>query len=278
MTGLRLVRGGPPPAEMARDPERFELKYWVSEATARDVAAWIAPHMLPDKHGGPDAALAQCNTSLYLDTPDYVCFRRHVESYPDRFKLRVRAYGEPPAGIAFFETKRKVKSVIVKTRAALPLELVTPILEGDYDHLPKLDPTSRRHLEGFLYLQTVLGAQPAVLIRCFREAYASFDPIQDVRITLDRALRFQPAQEPSLFGDPGRWIPIDGRDQHGESGPHVMLELKFPRRAPWWMRQLVNRLKAERVGFSKYVAAVRTCEEAEDREREHRLAVSARRL
>ena len=36
------------------------------------------------------------NTSLYLETPDLAFFHAHAEHAPDRCKLRVRAYGDPP--------------------------------------------------------------------------------------------------------------------------------------------------------------------------------------
>jgi len=276
MSAVRVLDASPSLAPPRRDPDRFELKYWLPEEVAAKVANWIAPHVVADRHGGPDAPVAQCNTSLYLESPNLVCYRRHIESAPDRFKLRVRVYGAPPAGTAFFETKRKVKAVIVKTRTAVPLQEAAALIDGSFDRLPTLSPPDQRHLEGFLYLQNVLRAEPVVLIRCWREAYASVDAHEDIRVTLDRQIVFQPARGTDFVGDPQRWSSIDGREQHGSYGPHVMLELKFPRRAPWWMRQLVNQLEAKRVGFSKYVAAIRTMQEAEARETDQRAAVPTR--
>jgi hypothetical protein len=254
VTPLPQVREAP---RHGREPDRYELKYWVPEALADQVACYAASYLIVDPFCSRLGLKSQWNTSLYLDTMDYQCFRRHVDSAPDRFKLRVRVYGVPPSGPEFFETKRKVKGVIVKTRTMVPAGTMTSLLEGTYESLPPLKPHDRRNLEGFLYLQHMHRTVPCVLVRCLREAYGSEDPIEDIRLTIDRSITFQPARGYTLECDPRGWVPIDGFEQHGKQGPHAMVELKFPRIAPLWMRQLVQNLEMWRVGYSKYVSAVR---------------------
>lgn len=55
----------------------------------------------------------------------------HTQKAPDRSKLRIRAYGSPPSGPAFFEVKRKVKRVTFKDRAVVPMEALPALLNGE---------------------------------------------------------------------------------------------------------------------------------------------------
>ena len=242
-----------------REVDRFELKYWVPTRLTDEVLEYARPYLALDPFNVRVGLERQYNTTLYLETASLDAYHSHVESAADRYKLRVRAYGEVPEGQAFFETKRKIKSITVKTRAAVALSQVAPLMEGTYESLPEgLAPDEQRNLENFLYLKTMTDARPCVLVRAHRESWCTPDPREDVRLTFDREVCFQPARGPSLHGDPRGWIPIDGEEQHGQRGAHTMIELKFPRIAPMWMGRLIERLDLWRVSYSKYIAAVQS--------------------
>jgi hypothetical protein len=235
------------------------MKYWVSEEVADDVLGYARCYLVADPYSTRRGVISQYNTSLYLESPQLSCYRAHLEEAPDRFKLRVRAYGDPPQGLAFFETKRKVNSIIIKTRAAVTMDRVAPLLEGSYDALTEEPGTpERRHLESFLYLQTVTHARPFVLVRACREAYSSADAHEDVRVTIDRRISFQQARGPGFEAGGNDWIPIDGEEEHGRPAGPVMLELKFPGAPPLWMAALIQRLEMSRIAYSKYMAAARS--------------------
>jgi hypothetical protein len=207
-----------------REVDRFELKYWVPEALTREVLEYARPYLVLDPFNVKMGLERQYNTTLYLETASLNAYRTHKDQAADRYKLRVRGYGEVPEGVAFFETKRKIKSITVKTRSAVKLDQVAPLLDGTYDALPeKLSPDERRNLENFLYLKTMTDARPCVLVRAHRESYCTPDPREDVRLTFDREICFQPARGASLHGDPRGWIPIDGEAQHGHRGTHTMI-------------------------------------------------------
>jgi hypothetical protein len=198
------------------------------------------------------------NTSLYLETRGLDSYRTHTDEAADRYKLRVRAYGNPPRGTTFFEVKRKINTRCVKTRTPVPLEHMKGLLEGTYRSLPaNLSPADRRHLEMFLYAQEVTHARPFLLVRAARESYCAEDPLEDVRLTIDRHIGFQLAHGADFTCDPEAWTPLDGEAQHGSRGPHALVELKFPGIAPFWMKKLVERLELRRVSYSKYISAVR---------------------
>jgi hypothetical protein len=232
--------------------ERFELKYWVPERSTSTVASFAQSYLRSDSN---QIESGQRVTSLYLDTPTRDFYRAHVAESPDRVKLRVRVYGDLRLGPAFFELKRKVKSVIVKRRAVVPLGEVAGILAGDYRALETLpQATDRQSLEAFLYFMTVQHAEPAVLVTCRREAYAStFE--DDVRVTIDRDIAFQPAPPACFDSDPAAWTAV--RSPAAVKGERMALvELKFRGLAPFWMERLVRSLEMQEVGFSKYVTSV----------------------
>jgi hypothetical protein len=243
------------PDAIKADFERFELKYWVPESLARAVEEFARPYVIRDPVGGSGGV--QRNTSLYLDTPDHEFLDLHVEKAPDRFKLRVRRYGDPPSSPAFFEIKRKVKRVIAKRRALVPAEHVRALLDGSLAMLPRLPRASDRpHLEAFLYYMTVYRAAPTIYTSCVRTAYMTPDPEEDVRLTIDREIVCQSATGFDFAPDPKRWTPAVGPEWCSAHEGTAVLELKFRGTAPWWMAELTQALPLDRQGYSKYVAAV----------------------
>jgi len=120
--------------------ERFEMKYWIPERLTPTITQFGHAYLRVDPFH--DEHAMERNTSLYLDTANLDFYTAHVESAPDRAKLRVRVYGETPSasnrpsGMAFFEFKRKVRSVIVKRRAGVPADRVGAIVDGDYQSIP----------------------------------------------------------------------------------------------------------------------------------------------
>lgn len=238
--------------------ERFEYKFWVSEAAADEALRFVDPYLRCDDW----APGGQRNTSLYLESPEDDFLELHRQGAPDRSKLRVRAYGDPPVGPAFFEIKRKVKSVIMKRRAAVPIALV-PTLLRDGGPLPRLrTPEEERTLETFLYLKLVHRAEPRVLITCRRAAYASRDPDEGVRLTVDRDIWYQPAPGPSLDGDRRLWVPLCGQGEY-QVASQALIELKFRGVAPWWAEAMAQHLRLRPTAFSKYVTAMGTLEQGD---------------
>ena len=235
--------------------ERFELKYWLPESVAQVVLAFATRYLAPDIFGNQVSAV-QRNTSLYCDTEGFQFFQNHMSDQLDRFKLRIRRYGDPASGPAFFEVKRKVKNIIVKKRVMIPARCVQELLDGTYQDLPPLSPADRPNLESFLYLFMAHRARPAVMITCNREALKSPEPLEDVRLTIDREIAYQPWTKTEWGTDPRGWIPIDGPREHGEEGRRVLLELKLSDAAPSWMDELVGRLHGFREAYSKYCSAV----------------------
>ncbi len=234
--------------------ERYELKYWLPERAARDLARFVEPYLERDVWAR--AGKVQRNVSLYLDTRGFAFFDAHTSKAPDRIKLRVRGYGDPPTGNAFFEVKRKVKMVSLKERAVMPMSQVRAVLEGRFD--PRLcAEKDRPHLEHFVSFVLLRRAEPKLLVGSFREAFASRRPGEDVRMTLDRDICWQPATARELRPVPGAWRPMgpEGRSTHLGEG-RVLVEMKFRGRPPSYWPEAIERFGLRREAFSKYVTAV----------------------
>jgi VTC domain len=98
---------------------------------------------------------------------------------------------------------------------------------------------------------------PSVIIASYREPFMSKTPGEDVRMTIDREISYQPARGPDLGGRPGAWVTLRGPDQRSYYGKgRALIELKFRGTAPAWMGEAVARFDLRREAFSKYASAV----------------------
>ena len=168
--------------------ERFELKYWVTEPLAQRVLDFALPYLKRDAHA--TTREAQRNTSMYLDTRGFRFCENHMNLSPDRSKLRIRAYGRPYSKLAFFELKRKVKTVTMKERFALPIAEVENVLLRRPVGC-EMSEAARRTMGDFLLQMCLHRAEPKLFVACYREAFESRIPGEDVRMTIDRELVYQ---------------------------------------------------------------------------------------
>ena len=233
---------------LAQD-NRFEYKYVIEEATARSVRAFALVYLQRDRYADPKRDNAYPVHSLYLDSPAMDLCRATQHGHKNRFKLRVRFYDEDPEHPVFFEIKRRVSDVILKSRAAVRRSSILPLLAG---HAPTLrdlaKPDAREFgaLERFCRLRGVIGADGHAYISYMREAYAS--PDERVRVTFDRRIRGAPYNYVFQLPSAEEWVypPIAG----------VVLELKFTERFPDWMGDMVRALNLQRGPMAKYVTCI----------------------
>lgn len=235
--------------------ERFELKFWITEPVARRIVAFAEPYVKRDAHNTTWESTR--HTSLYLDTQGYQFYENHLALSPNRSKLRIRVYGRPFEPLAFFEVKRKVKVITMKERLALPIEEVPNVLARRHPVSPIPEGAERTFGE-FMFQMMVHRAEPKIYVACHREAYDSKIPGEDVRLTVDRDIVYQPATGYAFEPDDRRWEAVhDGDDPRPALGRRrAILELKFDGRAPPWVVDLVRCFDLTREAFSKYTTAV----------------------
>jgi hypothetical protein len=76
----RTVEGFESPSLAGPARERraaYELKFLVDEALAAEVERWARTHLKADPHGQPELGGAYRTTSLYFDTPRWMCTDAH---------------------------------------------------------------------------------------------------------------------------------------------------------------------------------------------------------
>ena len=208
---------------------RVELKYSVPENLAAWALQWSGVFLERDSGlAGP-----QQITSLYLDTPTLTFFRWHSEQRADRFKLRIRGYGESNRECVWAEIKRKAGAVVYKQRAVLATVALDSVLRGEA-------PSSE--------------LAPKLLLNCQRDALRQKSASGEIAITVDRDIQYQPSCRHDLVDDPRRWravvLPCPAEPAQ------AIVEVKYMHRPPTWMTTLMLRLGPYRVGFSKYRAAM----------------------
>jgi hypothetical protein len=254
-TGIATCETGPAPLPVGHDlllRGRTELKYSVPGPIV-DAALHLARGYLP--HDTFALGPQQLITSLYLDTAHLIFLRWHRERVVDRFKLRIRRYGDHAAPTLYAEVKRKTGSIVRKHRAAFPAGALHAVLDASVgpvlaDSVGRV--LSDAALDEFVRHRSHCGAVPTMLVACVRESLR--DPREGTAVTVDRDLRYQPTCRGDLIGEAGTWRPIPLPGAFGDAS--ALLELKYVLDPDPWMATLIEQLAPWRVSFSKYAAAM----------------------
>lgn len=230
--------------------QRFELKYQVTEATARAVREFVRCYLEPDTFGADRSAPAYPVHSLYLDSDALDLFHSTVNGDRNRFKLRVRFYDDAPDSPVYFEIKRRVDRCIHKQRARVRREAVAALLAGEaprLSHLAKPDARAFTALQNFCAHLRQLGAKPRAHVAYDREAWLT--PANNaIRVTMDRHVRCELQREPQLTTRFDRPVVVFPQ--------RVILELKFTDRFPEWFRHLAEAHNLSLASAAKYVDGI----------------------
>jgi len=227
---------------------RYELKYLISEAQAVAISEFIKVHMPADRYSKLQPEGYYPIVSLYLDSEDLTLCKESLSGKKNRFKLRIRSYSDDEQYPTFFEIKRRISSVIMKSRAPARHQDVPMLLKGLM--LPEQDfRTNREALNQFQLYCSYVAAQPAVLIRYMRKAYES-ESENRVRVTFDRELFYKVTKEPRVTLNGSGWqtnhLTIKG----------VILEIKFTARYPIWLNRLVSTFNLNSRSISKFATSM----------------------
>jgi len=229
---------------------RYEMKYIISEEKAVAIARFMKPYLKMDRYSKlqPDGRYPIVST--YLDSPDFHLCRETMEGHKNRFKLRVRGYSDDPESPIFFEIKRRINTVILKSRARVRREHLLPLLQGRFLPPAQNYKTDEESLRQFQLYMLSINAKPVTRIRYMREAYEG-DGENRVRITFDRDICCNIDDTPVVkLGGIG-WRNIS-TDLEG-----VVLEIKFTGRYPAWISQMVECFNLTKGPMSKYASSIK---------------------
>jgi hypothetical protein len=229
--------------------QRFELKYLVSEQTARAIRQFVRCHLEPDEFAATLPNYSYPVHSLYLDSPDLMTYQAVQCGEKNRFKLRIRYYSDQDESV-YFEIKRRTNEVISKVRAKVRRDAVQGLLQGEppqLRHLAKPDGRQIVALQEFCRLMHRLQATPRSHVAYSREAWMS-PANNSMRVTFDRAVHCEPEFGGGLLTRLGDAVtPFDAK---------VVLELKFVNRLPSWCHEMVRVFGLVRGGAPKYAQGV----------------------
>lgn len=236
---------------------RYEAKYVIPREYVAPMREFIRPFCKPDPHthGNPPEYTI---TTLQMDDPYYSLHNAKEVEAVNRFKLRVRTYGEIGSAPMFAEVKAKLEDTIVKTRVAIPAaHWNEELLFGlRLPHFLKSD----RQMNDFLQFKRLtweLAAEPKALVRYIRESYVGTVD-RYARVTFDRKLQYQITDSWTDFGRSGIWRGMDSAEAQGFGLPYsgVILELKALSYMPVWVMDMVEQFQLRKNGNCKYSTAI----------------------
>jgi len=238
------VSGGPPAPGC-----RYELKYHVTELQAVEIAQFIKPLLQLDRYCKLQPSGSYPIVSLYLDSQDLQLCRQSLEGQKNRCKLRIRSYTDEPDYPRYIEIKRRMNTIIIKSRARIIGRDIPALLAGRALE-PQGYTTDTDTINQFQLYMDSIRTRPVILIRYMRQAYEDATHSQ-VRVTFDRQLAYNVTRLPDVrLGGPG-WQ----RNAYTLGG--VVLEIKFTGHYPAWLGRMVKCFELKQQSLSKYTSSIR---------------------
>ena len=217
---------------------RHELKYYITlgeyELLQRKLSLTMERDAFAKKNGGEYFI-----RSLYFDDRDDSAFREKLSGIDERDKFRIRIY-DMRDDVIKLECKHKSNGYIKKQSIGLSRKEYEKLMSGDRLFLlNRPEPFARR-----MYLEFAQRAlKPAVIVDYTREAFVF--PMVDVRVTFDKNVRTG-LRSVDMFNAGIPTYPVI--DDYG-----MVLEIKFNRFLPTYIRSLLQLEASQRSAISKYV-------------------------
>ena len=221
----------------AQLPARHELKFYINPGDYLILRGLLDKVLRRDVHG--DANNNYSIRSLYFDDAYNAAYLQKLDGVEVRDKYRIRIYKCSDKEI-FLERKRKQGELIQKSSVRITRRLCDQIISGD--------PTGMERAENELVqdmyrqMRTRL-MRPVVIVDYVREAYCH--PVENVRITFDKQLRTGLFSRDLFNPDLPTVSPLDGQE--------MILEVKYDRFLPQYIRDILENVPGNRCAISKYV-------------------------
>jgi hypothetical protein len=215
---------------------RHDVKYIIDCKTAEELRkCLIANNMRKQIH---DSDLV---VSAYCDTDDFASIRKCIDDPMHKEKIRIRSYG--PIGdddMAYLEIKRKESGLLTKRRIRVRYGDIPGMLSGSQ----KLQGEFGDELDDFL--SRYPNVEPRVRISYERESYKTEIESTDLRVTLDRNIRYKV----------GNGIRLDDSDGTLLMSPRrYIVEIKTIGDTPKWLDGFFKSRSLKPRSYSKYAKA-----------------------
>ena len=236
---------------------RHEAKYVIPRSMMPEIIKFIEPFCELDSHCRGIPPEYEIRT-LQLDAPNMALHFAKENEAINRFKLRVRTYGDDMKAPVFLEIKQNVQGVTRKERASLAAsKWGKRLFDATVQNIHFRTDREEVCFLNFSRLVKEIGARPVVIIRYIRTSYfGAFDHY--ARVTFDRDMSYLPTTSWTLWPEAPKWITMDSTNAQNKQFPFsgMVLELKSLCDAPQWMVELVKHFGLERTGHCKYSNAI----------------------
>ena len=216
---------------------RNEWKYCENEADLLAMKERLAGILNYDAHAGEDGKYEI--QSLYFDDYKDTCARDNVAGEGERFKYRIRYYGNESEKL-WLEKKEKKNSGCYKQKCALSIQEYQDIIDGKA--MEVFWETQKLLLKEFCVDIVTKRFSPKVIISYQREAFV--EPITNIRITLDRNISASDEIGQFLSGN-YFCVPVMEKEKH-------VLEVKFDEVLPSYIKAVLQSDVLLQQSFSKY--------------------------
>ena len=176
---------------------RVDRKYFVPRAVVADLVAQNAGRARVLEMDGLRTFTYE---TVYFDHPNFDFYRAHAQGKRHRFKVRVRTYCE--SGLRMLEVKSKgFRGRTLKERIELPATATatataTAAAAARTGHGPHFSPLEQQFVNRIIGSDS--GALEPVLTTVYRRTTLA---LEDQRVTLDMAMRFQQGDQVFLGPD-----------------------------------------------------------------------------
>lgn len=228
---------------------RHEIKYHITESKAEAISQFIRPYIEMDRYSKLHRNGDYPIVSLYLDSKELQLCKESLGGHKNRFKLRIRSYTDEPDYPRFLEIKRRMNTIIIKSRARV-MEKDVPALLAGLPLPPQNYTADTDTINQFQLYMDSIRAKPAVLVRYMRRAYEGSSHNR-VRVTFDRELAYCITNSTQVRLGGGGWH----RNPYTIGG--VILEIKFTDCYPSWLTQMVKYFNLRQRSVSKYASSIR---------------------
>ncbi len=228
---------------------RYELKYTITEEMASEIREYIKNICTLDKHV-PQGKEGYVVNNLYFDTSDLRFYYDTKYKKLNRYKARVRFYGEEATDFIWPEIKYRIASVIWKKRYNIPIENWQDLFHPENTNQGQ--PVIKKQLDTFDNIVYWHNAQSVLHVRYFREPYVT-ELEEYGRVTFDRHLCCRTTggnieldynEYDMLYYDD----PVSAKNMDSP----VILEIKVETLVPSWAIELIHKFNLVQRGFSKY--------------------------
>ncbi len=234
---------------------RYEHKYYISDDQVDKLREMVSCFTKLDSYADSLPGKEYTVRSIYFDSPDFECYTTKIDGIKNRKKLRLRGYNEESDdSTVFLEIKRKYEVPLFKHRAPVPFNDALKLFKGGqaeelvrntkkFNHA--VDDTKR-----FFYQMHTMHMKPVITVIYEREPFLSRIDDQDnnLRITIDKNLRSvaYPALD-ELYDEKHIRYAIKG---------YTILEVKFNKYCPSWVKPILANFHLHRESASKYCLCI----------------------